>query len=131
MFATAFVLLYVGHLTADYPLQTDHQAQHKSANTAIGWRANAAHAGTHVLTCAVALAVGAAVLSELHVSPWRAAVAVLWIGVSHGVIDRRRAITWWMDHTRQAGFREHGGAAHVDQAAHVIALAVAALIIAA
>ncbi|CAM5735969.1 hypothetical protein STENM223S_06620 [Streptomyces tendae] len=28
MFASLFVLLYLGHLLADYPLQTDHQAAH-------------------------------------------------------------------------------------------------------
>ena len=131
MFAAAFILLYVSHLAADYPGQTDHQAAHKADRDAAGWRANFAHAGTHVLTCAVVLAIGAAFLGELHVSPWRAAAALLWIGATHSAIDRRRGVAWWMDHTGQAAFRAHGGAAHVDQTAHVIALAVAALIIAA
>jgi hypothetical protein len=36
-----------------------------------------------------------------------------------------------MQLTRQAGFAQHGGAAHVDQTAHVLALAVAALFLAA
>jgi hypothetical protein len=36
-----------------------------------------------------------------------------------------------MQHTRQAGFAQHGGAAHVDQTAHITTIAVAALAIAA
>lgn len=131
MFAASFVLLYVAHLAADYPFQTDHQSAHKADHGAAGWRAALVHAGTHVITCAAALAIGAAVLGDLRPDLWRAAIAVLWIGVSHAAIDRRTGIAWWMDHTRQPEFRAHGGAAHVDQTAHLIALAAAALIIAA
>lgn len=54
MFASLFVLLYLGHLLADYPLQTDHQAAHKADRCATGWAANLTHAATHVTTCAVA-----------------------------------------------------------------------------
>lgn len=131
MFAATFILLYVAHMLADYPFQTDHQAAHKADRGAAGWRANLAHAGTHVIACVAVLAVGAAALGELHPALWRAAVAVVWIGASHSVIDRRRGVAWWMDHTGQCGFREHGGAAHVDQTAHLVALAIAALVIAA
>lgn len=131
MFASLFVLLYVGHLVADYPAQTDHQAAHKADRGAAGWRANIAHAGTHVLVCAAVLAASAALLGELHVTPWRAAVALLWVGATHAAIDRRRSVAWWMRIARQPRFAEHGGAAQVDQTAHVVALAVAALFIAA
>lgn len=131
MFAATFILLYTAHLVADYVLQTDHQAAHKADRSVAGWRANLAHAGTHVIVCAAALAAGAALLGELHPNLWRAAVAVAWIGASHAAIDRRRAIAWWMDHARQREFRERGGAAHVDQTAHIAALVIAATIIAA
>lgn len=131
MFAAVFVLLYVGHLSADYPLQTDTQASRKADRNAAGWRSNVAHAGTHVVACTALLAVGAALLPDVHLGLWRTAVAVAWIGASHSLIDRRWPVAWWMDHTRQAGFRTAGGAAHVDQTAHILALAVAAFIIAA
>jgi hypothetical protein len=131
VFAAAFVLLYAAHLIADYVLQTDHQAARKADRSAAGRRANLAHAGTHVIVCAAALAAGTALLNELHPALWRAAVAVAWIGASHAAIDRRRGITWWMDHTGQTAFRAHGGAAHVDQTAHIVALLIGALIIAA
>lgn len=130
MFPTVFVLLYVAHLLSDYPFQTDHQATHKSARTAAGWRANGVHAGTHVLVSAVALAAGAALL-DLPLSVPAAAAALLWIGVTHSFIDRRWAVAWWMENTGQREFIKHGGAAHVDQTAHLTALALAALALAA
>jgi hypothetical protein len=126
MFAELFALLYVAHLAADYPLQTDHQAAHKADCSAKGWRANLVHAGIHVATCAVALTVASVVLDQ-SAGIWASVAALVWIGGTHAVIDRRWPVRWWMEHTRQAGFAQHGGAAHVDQTAHVIVLAVAAL----
>ncbi|MGW2426038.1 DUF3307 domain-containing protein [Streptomyces sp. NPDC001709] len=130
MFASLFVLLYVGHLLADYPLQTDHQAAHKACAGATGWRATFAHAVTHVVVCGVALMIGAAVLGE-SASVWANVAALVWIGGTHAFIDRRWPIRWWMRVARQTGFAQHGGAAQVDQTAHVVALVVAALFLAA
>jgi hypothetical protein len=130
MFASLFVLLYVAHLAADYPLQTDHQAAHKAQCSAAGWRANAAHAATHVVACGVALAVAAVVLGE-SAGAWASVAALVWIGATHAVIDRRWPVARWMRFARQAGFAQHGGAAHVDQTAHVLVLVVAALFLAA
>ncbi|MEU3903300.1 DUF3307 domain-containing protein [Streptomyces goshikiensis] len=130
MFATIFVLLYVAHLLADYPLQTDHQASCKADRTAAGWRANLSHAGTHALASAAALAVGTLIL-DLRLSVPAAVAGLLWIGASHAFIDRRWPIRWWMEHARQTAFAQHGGAAHVDQTAHVTCLLIAALALAA
>ncbi|MFG2851786.1 DUF3307 domain-containing protein [Streptomyces mirabilis] len=128
MFASLFVLLYVAHLLSDYPLQTDHQAAHKAGAGTCGWRANIAHALTHVAVTSAALAVGTAVL-DLNLDLMAVAAGVVWIGVTHSVIDRRWPVARWMTLARQAGFAQHGGAAHVDQTAHLTALAVAALAI--
>lgn len=130
MFAEVFVLLYVAHLAADYPLQTDHQASHKGDCTTAGWRANLAHASTHVATCAAALTLAVLVLDQQMSLPI-AASALLWIGATHSFIDRRWPVRWWMEHTRQREFIKHGGAAHVDQTAHIAALVIAALAISA
>lgn len=130
MFASLFVLLYVAHLLADYPFQTDHQACHKAGPGVAGWRTNIAHAATHVAVCAVALAVAALVLG-IRPAPAAAVAALIWIGATHAVIDRRWPVQRWMSFARQSGFARHGGAAHVDQAAHVLVLAVAALLLAA
>ncbi|MFJ4571494.1 DUF3307 domain-containing protein [Streptomyces sp. NPDC088846] len=126
MFADIAFLLYVGHLIADYPLQTDHQAGHKAMLGVAGWRANIVHAATHVAVCATLLVLGAAVLGwSLPALP--ALAALLWIGVTHAVIYRRWPVTAWMRLARQTKWAANGGAAHVDQTAHIAALIVAAL----
>jgi len=130
VFATLFVLLYVAHLLADYPFQTDHQAGHKADCGLAGWRANLAHAGTHLLISALAVGLGAAALGlDLSILP--ATAALLWIAGSHAFIDRRWPVARWMGLARQAGWAQHGGAAHVDQTAHLTAIALAALALAA
>ncbi|MFF9638795.1 DUF3307 domain-containing protein [Streptomyces bacillaris] len=131
MFASLFVLLYVGHLLADYPLQTDHQAVRKADRSVAGWAASLTHAATHVITCGAALAIGAAVLDDITLSLPFALAALGWIGATHAFIDRRWPVLWWMRRTGSADWIAHGGAAHVDQTAHVLALALAALALAA
>ncbi|MFF0431846.1 DUF3307 domain-containing protein [Streptomyces sp. NPDC004327] len=131
MFASLFVLLYLGHLLADYPFQTDHQAAHKADHSAEGWRTNLTHAATHVAACGLALAAGVLLLDGVSVSVPATVVALGWIGGTHAFIDRRWPIRWWMTHMRQTSWAEHGGAAHVDQTAHILALALAALALAA
>ncbi|OXY97820.1 DUF3307 domain-containing protein [Streptomyces sp. 2R] len=123
MFASLFVLLYLGHLLADYPLQTDHKADRCAA----GWAANLRHAATHVATCAAALALGVLVLDDMTMSLPVVVAALLWIGGSHAFIDRRWPVQWWMNHTGQTSWAANGGAAHVDQTAHILALVLAAL----
>lgn len=130
MFASAFVLLYLGHLLADYPLQTDHQAKCKAEQSAAGWLANLTHAGTHVIVSAATLGLGEVVL-DLELSPIAAVIALAWVGLSHSIIDRRRGVVAWMKLAKQTEFAKHGGAAHVDQTAHITALVIAALILAA
>ncbi|MFF3959813.1 DUF3307 domain-containing protein [Streptomyces sp. NPDC001890] len=130
MFAELFILMYAAHLAADYPLQTDHQAGCKAAHGAAGWRANLAHAATHFAAVAVMLGVGALVLG-LTIPVLPALLALVWIAGTHSVIDRRWPVARWMAFARQAGWAQHGGAAHVDQTAHVLALVVAALFLAA
>ncbi|MER0246759.1 DUF3307 domain-containing protein [Streptomyces sp. HSW2009] len=129
MFASLFVLLYVAHLLADYPLQTDHQAAHKGERTAVGWRANATHTLTHVGTSAALLATGAVVL-DLRYGVSVSVVALVWIGASHSFVDRGWPVERWMKNSLQEKSFEEGGAAPIDQVAHVFALMVAALAIA-
>ncbi|WP_424217790.1 DUF3307 domain-containing protein (plasmid) [Streptomyces sp. BI20] len=136
LFPTLFLLFYVGHLAADYGAQTDRQASRKAGWTDDhgcyhhGWGPALVHAGTHVVTCAVALALGV-VLLDLAVPVVPAVLALLWIGGTHLAIDRRRPVQWWMEHTGSTDWHTRGGAAHVDQTAHVLALTVAALALAA
>ncbi|PRH76742.1 DUF3307 domain-containing protein [Streptomyces solincola] len=126
MFATIFILLYAAHLVSDYALQTDWQSEHKALRTLAGWWANLCHAGTHVAVSAFALGAGKALLDLLLTWPDVTGVLV-WVGFSHGLIDRRWPIQWWMEHTGSRSFFQRGGAPLVDQTAHVTALVIAAL----
>ncbi|MFJ2191572.1 DUF3307 domain-containing protein [Kitasatospora sp. NPDC087861] len=129
MFADTFVLLFVAHYLSDFPLQTDRLATRKAGWTEgeedphpgrhhHGWGANLVHAGTHVATTAALLAIGVLALG-LDVRLPAAAAALAWVGLSHSLIDRRIGVRWWMEHTGQSGYLETGGAAQVDQAAHI------------
>ncbi|MFK0234242.1 DUF3307 domain-containing protein [Streptomyces vinaceus] len=129
MFAEIAFLLYLGHLLADYPFQTDHQAAHKAGCGRTGWAASVSHAAIHVLICGLLLAAGSVGLGW-HLPLLPAAAAVLWIGCTHGFIDRRWPVAVWMRIARQTGWAAHGGAAHVDQTAHVLALTLAAFFLA-
>ncbi|WP_241562424.1 DUF3307 domain-containing protein [Streptomyces hoynatensis] len=136
--AEVFALLLVGHWLADYPGQTDRQAKRKAGWTEgkddphpgrhhHGWGANLTHAGTHVAICGVLLGIGAALLPEVTLHPAPTVAALAWIGATHSVIDRRWPVRWWMENTGQAEYLARGGAQHVDQAAHALALLVAAV----
>lgn len=127
MFATLFILLYAAHLLSDYAFQTDWQSDHKALRSLAGWRANLTHAGTHVAVSALALGAGTVML-DLPLT-WPETVGVLaWVGGTHGFIDRRWPIQWWMDNTGASMFFQKGGAPLVDQTAHVTALVLAALV---
>ncbi|MFD6187131.1 DUF3307 domain-containing protein [Streptomyces goshikiensis] len=137
MFATLFIALYLAHLAADYPCQTDAQARCKAGWTDDhglhhhGWGAAAAHAATHVLLCGTALVAVALVLDEVVLYLWPTVAALAVIGLTHGWIDRRWPVEAWMRLARQTKWAAHGGAAHVDQTAHVLVLGVVALALAA
>uniref|UniRef100_UPI002F912D86 DUF3307 domain-containing protein n=1 Tax=Streptomyces sp. NBC_01553 TaxID=2975877 RepID=UPI002F912D86 len=138
MFAALFILLYVAHLAADYALQTDRQAARKAGwiegpkdptpgRYHHGWGENLAHAGTHILVTAVALGAGTLALSLPLTIP-AVTAALLWIGTTHGIIDRRWPVLRWMKLMGQTEYAKHGsGAPYVDQTAHITALAIAAL----
>lgn len=129
MLGTYFAILYVAHLLADYPGQTDHQAAHKADRGLAGWYANLTHSVTHVAITLALLGITTA-LDQTNPSPAALGTALAWVGISHAVIDRRWAVRWWMQHTGQQAFAAHGGAAHVDQAAHLgLGLLPAALVL--
>ncbi|PJN22410.1 DUF3307 domain-containing protein [Kitasatospora sp. CB02891] len=119
MLGTIGFLLLVAHYAADYLFQGDRMATLKSGPGWQGWRANLLHVATHVAVTAVLLGTARAAL-DLDIAPWPAALAIAWIGFSHGLIDRRWPVAWWMRNTGSAAFLESGaGAPLVDQALHI------------
>jgi hypothetical protein len=131
MFAAVLLLLYVAHLVADYALQTDAMSAHKAGPGLAGWRANLTHASVHAAGYLVLL-FGAGALLHLHFGVGLVLGAVAWVAGTHAFIDRRWLVTWWMEHTGSKDFIAVGGAAHVDQVAHIaLGILPAALFIAA
>ncbi|MFJ1709218.1 DUF3307 domain-containing protein [Kitasatospora sp. NPDC088346] len=115
----AFIALFVAHFAGDYLAQTDHMATHKAGPGLRGWLANAAHVGAHLAAMLATLAVARLALG-FTTGTWPTAAALAWAAGTHGLIDRRRVITWWMTRTGSSGFLERGGAPLVDQAAHIV-----------
>ncbi|MFI5987558.1 DUF3307 domain-containing protein [Streptomyces sp. NPDC051555] len=111
MCAEVFILFYVAHLLSDYAFQMDRQSERKALPSAAGWRALLSHAGTHVVVSALLLGAGSVLLD---LPPGLPAAITDWVGLSHGVIDRRWPVQWWMEHTGSSGFFEKGGAPLVD-----------------
>jgi len=126
MFAELFVALYVAHMLGDYVFQTDHQADHKADPGVAGWWVNLNHAGTHVAVSIFAL-IAVRLVTDIPLDTQAAGAGLLWIGATHGFIDRRWPVLWWMNRTGSPEFATKGGAAFVDQALHITALGIAAL----
>lgn len=93
IFAAIFVMFYVTHGIADYWVQTDWQAQHKSKNPVALWR----HVGSYTLTFAPALAL---LVFLVPLAPWKALVAIAAIALPHAALDNRKLITWFCERTK-------------------------------
>jgi hypothetical protein len=130
LFAALFALLLVGHYVGDYVVQTDKQAALKVAGAACpawrSWAANQAHVATYSVTIAATVVGTSALggfLGQLGTVPawrWLAAAAVNW--AAHSLIDRRWPVVRLMEATGSGPFARNGGAAHVDQALHLLTL---------
>ncbi|MBA0054028.1 DUF3307 domain-containing protein [Streptomyces sp. AJS327] len=129
-FAAAFLGLFVAHHAADYLFQSDCQSARKAAWTEgpedpapgrhhHGWGANQVHASIHTASSLIVLGV-LAVTVGLPLSLLELAAALVWVHVTHSLIDRRWPVRWWMTHTGSGGFVDRGGMPLVDQAMHLV-----------
>ncbi|CAM5327389.1 MULTISPECIES: DUF3307 domain-containing protein [Streptomyces] len=139
-FAAAYIALFTAHHAADYLAQGDRMSARKAGWTEqgpdgksvrhTGWGANQLHAATHSVAELLALGLLAAVV-HLPLPVWGVTGAVLWIHLTHSLIDRRWPVRAWMCHTGSAGFVQRGGMPLVDQSMHLVfGLFPAALLIA-
>ncbi|TWP51251.1 DUF3307 domain-containing protein [Lentzea tibetensis] len=134
-FAAVSAALYAGHHVGDYWLQTPHQGKHKGDCGREGWLAAGRHVATYTIATAVAVALVAVVIG-LPISPAAFVVGQLVSAATHLVIDRRyplRALAALVDRVQpgKLDYYDNGGAAHLDQSAHIFCLFVAALLTAA
>lgn len=113
-----FDWLLVGHLIGDFLLQTDGMAKYKTQN----WSWMLKHVGAYV--AAMAIVLGAYSLS--HPTPlWTLVLALLFLGATHLVLDRRGLTLAWM---RMVGITRDLGwlTIVIDQVFHLLVLVLVA-----
>ena len=113
-----FDWLLVGHLVGDFLLQTDGMAKYKAQNW--GWMLK--HVGMYMAAMAVVLGG----YSLKHAVPlWAFLLALLFIGATHVLLDRRGLTLAWM---RLVGITRDLDwlTIVIDQVFHVLALVVVA-----
>ncbi|RKT84162.1 Protein of unknown function [Saccharopolyspora antimicrobica] len=129
VFAAVFAGMFAAHHVGDYWVQTDAQAKGKGCHGPEGARACAAHVASYTALSTVAL-VGLDKSLDLRLSG-RAIVAAQAISaVTHYAADRREH-GLMMPLARKTGhgeFLERGGAPLLDQAWHIGAIGVSAVV---
>ncbi|MGO1055551.1 transcriptional regulator [Crossiella sp. CA198] len=132
-FATIAPALWAAHHVGDYWLQTTHQVENKGCPGAHGWLAAARHVASYTAATAAFVGIVWAAFG-LDITPLGFLLGQLVSAVTHLVIDRRytlRAVSAWLDRAGirgKLGYYDNGGAPHLDQAAHLAWLFVAALL---
>jgi hypothetical protein len=134
-FAAVFVALWAAHAVADTWIQTETQAATKGLTGPDSWRgrgAAARHVGTYTLVALAALVLAWSRLG-LDLAPVHVIEGLALSAVTHWWADRRWTLAMLARWSGHRGFMELGGplggAYLLDQAWHVAALFVAALVI--
>lgn len=129
--AAAYAALRTAAHVADHWFQTSHQAAHKADEGAAGHRVMAGHIASYAGAQAVAL-VAANSLLDMRLKPGRIAAAIAVSAATHWFIDRRWPVRKLAEVTGKKGFHDLGGplggAYILDQSAHHLMEAVAALV---
>lgn len=116
-----FDWLLVAHLVADFLLQTDGMAKNKGHS----WQWMIKHVGVYMVVMTALLIVYAAVHS---IPAGLVAVSLLFILVTHLILDRRTFTRWWM-RTFSISNDKLWIAIIVDQAFHLLTLAIVAQVL--
>ncbi len=131
-FAVVLLVLYVGHQLGDHVAQTDKQAEGKSGPGRRGWAAMAGHLAGYHVTMAVLL-VGTTAVLRLPLSGWGIAAGLAFSVATHALLDRRWPVRALLRATGSPNFAELTtpvcGMYAADQALHLLALLVSALLI--
>lgn len=129
--AATYGALRAAAAVADHWVQTGHQAAHKADSGLAGHRAMAGHVVSYAATQAAAL-VAADRLLGIGLRPSRIAAAVAFSAATHWFIDRRWPVRRLADATGKRPFHDLGGplggAYILDQSAHHLMEAAAAVI---
>lgn len=134
VFTTVFIAMLVGHHLGDYLLQTTWQVEHKGDRGGIGWLAAAGHAASYTAATVTTTLVASLVL-DVHPTPLGFLIGQLFSAATHLVIDRRFTLEWFIEQVDKVipgklKYYTDGGAAFLDQMAHMVCLFIAALLMA-
>ena len=141
-FGAVLSSLWAAHVFADYWIQTHHQAVTKGLPGWIGRRACASHVASYTATAALVLWL-VSLRTGLHLPLTQTSTALGFSGATHYWLDRRVTLERLARWTGKLGFYRLGsprdghndnptlgtGAHYLDQASHVLALLIAALIL--
>lgn len=113
-----FDWLLVAHLVADFSLQTDSMARYKGQD----WLWMIRHVGVYMAIMSALLMVYAIVYA---LPAWPVVAALLFLLVTHTILDRRTFTNWWM---RLVGISDDKGwiSVVIDQVFHIVTLAIVA-----
>ena len=129
--AAAYAALRTAAHVADHWFQTSHQTAHKADEGAAGHRVMAGHIASYAGAQAVALVVANGLLG-MKLKPGRIAAALAVSAATHWFIDRRWPVRKLAEATGHQGFHDLGGplggAYILDQSAHHLMEAVAAVV---
>ncbi|ALO79359.1 hypothetical protein [Streptomyces phage phiSAJS1] len=129
--AAAYAAMRAAAAVADHWVQTGHQAAHKADAGLAGHRAMAGHVASYAASQAAAL-VAADRLLGIGLKPSRIAAAVAFSAATHWFIDRRWPVKRLAQATGKEAFHDLGGplggAYILDQSAHHLMEAVAAVV---
>jgi hypothetical protein len=116
-----FDWLLVGHLIGDFLIQTDGMARNKGQS----WPWMLRHVGLYMVVITAVL-IAYALIRPLPL--WLIIIALLFICVTHVILDRRGFTAWWM---RRVGVTpDHPWLSIiVDQVFHLLTLAIVAQVL--
>ncbi|GAA0509355.1 transcriptional regulator [Saccharopolyspora thermophila] len=129
VFSAVFAGMFVAHHLGDYWVQTDEQAQGKGNHGPEGVRACTAHVASYTALSTAAL-VGLNKALELGLSGRAIAAAQAISAVTHYAADRREhgLMMPLARKTGHAEFLERGGGPLLDQAWHIGAIGISAVV---
>jgi len=132
VFTAVFIAMLVGHHLGDYLLQTTWQVEHKGNRGWIGWLAAGGHVASYTVATSITTLVAAAAL-HLPITGLGFVAAQLFSAGTHLVIDRRFTLRWFVEQVDKLiegklKYYDTGGAAFIDQMAHILCLYGASLL---
>lgn len=116
-----FAWLFVAHLVGDFLIQTRNMAEHKATD----WSWLLRHIAAYMAFVTIVIVWYAI---SFDVPAWLTIASLLFVAVTHIILDRRTFTAWWVRTVTQASDIPWLSVV-VDQVFHILALAVVAQVL--